>query len=255
MTEQSEALRGWLSKMRDFAQDTIDQSYPASSITFEALRATNPELAKAIFREAVIEPAKRVLRNYPTDEAFALLDGLEDQFLQVPAVELYFDAEVIVATRLMWGIFERTAPEAEKFVAYGPMRDQHGVLTDPAWFLAKDIARDIATSLAGMAGTREQRVQILLAAVVAGKAAVDEATATHTGYRRGGLLRAVSNWLGINKISRAKQASLMEQLEKNAPDEYIQSLCEASAGFSFLKLDDIRYIAHEMLSGKEYIKF
>ena len=254
MTTESEALRGLLSTMRGFVQEAVDKIFPASAITFETLRKENPELAKVIFNEAVIHPAKDALRDYPSVEAFRLLDDMEERIRQESITNLYYEIEVIVASRLLWGIFEREKPGLEKF-GMGSARDDSGTLTGSGWYLADIIAQNVAEALARLAGVREHRVQLMLTAALVGRPAVEEASNRFAQYRRGSLLAAVAGWLNTSKLPQRKRDVLIEQLAARAPDEYIEKLEGKLAGTAFLGESAIQHIAHELLSGQEYLEF
>jgi len=250
--ELPEGLRDLLEEMRVFVQKAVDEHFPASAVTLEALRKYHPELAKAVFAEAVIGPAKRAIGEHITEEALARLEELEDRLWQEPITNLYRDVETIVSSRLLHGIFESCLTDIAK-MRMGEA-DASGKLTDRGVWLAEALAKDVAEMLGRLATVRERRVQILLAGALLGKDVVQEAVKTYSGYHRGALLASVHSWLGLQKISENRRTSLMERLE-GKPDEIIELFLDKLEGTAFLHYSHIEKMARELLDKEEYIEF
>lgn len=220
--DNEESLHGFFDKLRPFVLDAVQKSYPASAVSLTALRNVKPELAKKVFVEAIISPAKQAIQEYLSPATLGLFEEIESRFLQDGITILVAEVELIVSSRMIAEMFERLTPEHEHMFQE-PVRYLRGPLTAAGARLAHWIAKDIHHTLIRLAALRERRVQLLLTSALVGEDAVKTAAEHFAVYRRDSLMRSVWGWLSCQNLGETKLIEFADYIAKGS-DEHIEKM-------------------------------
>ncbi|HVM58773.1 MAG TPA: hypothetical protein VMT80_00350 [Candidatus Paceibacterota bacterium] len=253
-TELDDPLMGLFSKLHAFVRDIVDEEYPASAIVLEALRTKEPELAKRAFVETVTAPVRELFAKIGADaSAQAALEELESRFRQDSVTQLFYEAQVLAGSRLAWATWCRLEKWNRENEGY-PLYDAKGAYTWQAWSYIGWITADVTRAVGRLAGIRERRIQLILAAHIAGKEEVERALAQFSGYKRGALLASLTEQL-LCSIEGDSLKNIMSHLAEHGSDEAIEELHARFAGTHDVPRKMIDKIVTEVLTKEEDIEF
>jgi hypothetical protein len=248
-----EPSRGFFEKLRPFVRDAVEKSYPASAITLIALRNSKPDLAKRIFVEAVIAPAKAAIAGYITPSTLKLFEELESRFRQDDITRLFYEVEIIVASRMIAEMFVRLTPMHEAMFQQ-PVRGLQGMLTPIGADLAWHLSMIVRPAIAELVALRERRVQLLLVAEVAGADAVTATMEEFAGYKRDSFMESVWQWLGLQNLDDGTRKRFADFIAAGS-DERIAAVQQKLEGCAFLGKETVEQMIDEIFTGEEHIEF
>ena len=254
MAEDADPFAGLVSQLRTFVRTAVDQTQAASAVALEAIRRKDPELARSIFKEAVLEPAREVLRSYKGTDVEPLLQELESRIRQDDIPTLYHEVETIIASRWLWHFYEAVQTDLEKWVGH-PARDKAGQVTGSGVWLLGHLSHDLAWVIAKLASVRERRIQLCLTAHIVGKEALAEAFKKVGSYKREILLHTIYNWLGPNVNDQELRQKIVKYAAEYGSDEHIEKFASELMGTSYMGEREIQIMFWEIFNREEHIEF
>ncbi len=254
MADPYAPLRKVVAEMGAFAHQGAEETFPASAISLTAVRETKPALAKLIFSESVIAPARELLIKYGcADEAFQKLEELESRFLQEPVVSVLYDVELLLASRLISRLWDINCADYER-MCLEPTRNDRGDLIG-GFQLLHWLSDDIAAMFGELANVRERRVQLLLAGAAAGPKALEKALSQSGEYHKGAILQSVYDWLLLNGIDDKERRTRLTDAIAEHTDEKIYRFLNRLVGCTSMTDEYVRTLVDEIFTGEREIKF
>lgn len=244
---------GIMRHIQEFCEQAVESTFPASAVALDALRGTNPELAKQIFEEAVIEPARSLLQMYKEKDAEQLLAEILSMFRQSDMTLLYQKVDTIVASRLLWCIYKAGEDGVEQLFDEPAVKD--GQITGGGIDLLRFAASDVNHAVARMAAQRERRAIIGMATAIAGGEAVKTATAKFGQYEREMMVQVIWDWLGPNVNDQVFRRKVTEYIDQHASFDQMTAFRDRLAGVAFAGEEYIREIGWEIFDKEEYLEF
>ena len=255
--ESDKSVEGLLDNISEFVKKAVQETYPASVVSLEAIRKTDFELARTLFKETVIDPAREVLKIYSGQDAEVLFGEIEARLRQESITQLYHEVDTIVASRLMTCFFD--AHDAQTLVtgifSGTPPRDGEGKLTSSDVWMLEGITKELTWLIAKLASVRERRLILYLTGTIVGKKTVEEATKVYGSHKREILLHSISLWLEPQNLEKDFRAKLIKHLAQHGSDTDIEAFSEELMGNSFLGEEAIRNMVLEVFTGIEHIEF
>lgn len=251
--EAPNPLEGFFQRMEKFVRDIVHEEEPASAIVLEALRAKDSGLAKRFFIEAVVDPVRQLLRDRDIAadaNVFKALEELESRFRQEPVIQLLYEAEVIFGSWLtgaLWAELERLFKEKD----LGKLKDAAGEFTAYGGWYLQALTTEVCHALGRLAGVRERRIQLLLAAHIAGPEAVQEALGRFAGYKRDELLEEVFQQL-LCSIPEKRARHIVSQLDEYGSNAQVYEMHLRFAATGGLPRSYVEKMLREVLSVKEH---